>query len=262
MRIESDEAARRRIIVETLRDRPFATVKDLLAVLDVSPATIRRDIAKLHELGEIRKVFGGIASAASVSSERLAARPYEENKVLNVDLKRAIAAEAETLVRDGDSIIVHGGSTCFLFSQRLAKRSIKIYTNSMPLAAELWENGVCHLTLAGGELHRESGIVYSRLEEEPEFYGSKFFVGAQGIGPEGLLESHPLMARSVARLADHADEVVVLADSTKFGIRTRHAALSLSRVGTLVTDQNLTDEDRDMLHAAGVKIIIAGPAEG
>ncbi|MBP0650676.1 DeoR/GlpR transcriptional regulator, partial [Mycobacterium tuberculosis] len=74
-RAETSESDRRRVIIETLRDRPFATVRDLVDVLGVSPATIRRDIGKLHELGAIRKVFGGVASADASAAERVHAKP-------------------------------------------------------------------------------------------------------------------------------------------------------------------------------------------
>ena len=129
------EDERRKLILDYLENRQFATVKDLLGVLDVSPATIRRDMARLHVSGAVRKVFGGIAASnGMLTPEQLSARPFEENQMLGVDAKRAIAAEAERLVRDGDALIIHGGTTCFIFAQRLARRSVRICTNSMPLA--------------------------------------------------------------------------------------------------------------------------------
>lgn len=262
MRAEASEDERRSVIIETLKDRQFATVKDLLGILDVSPATIRRDIAKLHEIGAIRKVFGGIAwSSDGMAAERLHAKPFEENRVLNVEAKKAIALEAAKLCRDGDSIIVNGGTTCFLLAQLLATRSLKIYTNSMPVAASLWERGVSHLVLAGGELYREPGILFSPQASEPDFYASKFFLGAQGIGLSGIMESHPLMARTTEVLVRRADEIVVLADSSKFGVRARHAVLSLSRISTLITDSGLSHDDRLMLEETGIHVIIASEAK-
>lgn len=254
---ETGETERRRVIIETLKDRPFATVRDLVDVLGVSPATIRRDIAKLHDLGTIRKVFGGIASPEGTAAERVHAKPFEENQVLNVEAKKAIAAAAAGLVRDGDSVIVNGGSTCFLLAQLLGRRPLKIYTNSMPVAAWLWQEGVAHLVMAGGDLHREPGILYATQPAEPDFYASKFFLGTQAIGPQGLMESHPLLARANRQLTDWADEVVVLADSSKFRIRARHTILSLTRISTLVTDSGLADDDRKMLEDTGVNVIIA-----
>jgi DeoR family ulaG and ulaABCDEF operon transcriptional repressor len=189
--------------------------------------------------------------------DRLSARPFEENQMLGVDAKKAIAEEAEKLVNDGDALIIHGGSTCYLFALRLARRNVKIYTNSLPLASTLWQNGTCHLTIAGGELHRGPGILYSPAVELPEFYASKFFIGAQGVGPAGVMESHPLLVREVERLLGRADEVVVLADSRKFGVRARYAVVSFSRIATLITDEGLAESDERMLTDAGIKVIIA-----
>jgi DeoR/GlpR family transcriptional regulator of sugar metabolism len=113
------------------------------------------------------------------------------------------------------------------------------------------------LSLAGGELYREPGIIYAQGSGPPDFYASKLFFGAQGIGPNGIMESHPLIARETERLLSRADEVVLLADSRKFSIRTRYSVLPLSRVSTLITDEGLTQEHAKMLEDAGIRTIIA-----
>ena len=252
------ETDRHKIMLGLLKDRPFASVRDLQEVLDASPATIRRDIAKLSATGAVRKVFGGIAAAESVSGiDRLAAKPFTENQMLGVAAKKAIAAEASKLVQDGDALIIHGGSTCYLFAMLLANRNVRIFTNSMPLAATLWQNGTCHLTLAGGDLYREPGIVFSPQAGPPEFYASKFFLGAQAITPTGMQESHPLVVRETALLLQRADEVIVLADSRKFGMRARHPMMPLNRIGTLITDDGISEANHKMLTEAGIRVIIA-----
>ena len=245
-------------MLSLLKDRPFASVRDLQAIVDASPATIRRDIAKLHKTGAVRKVFGGIAAAESVSGlDRLAARPFTENQMLGVAAKNAIAEEAGKLVQDGDALIIHGGSTCYLFAMLLANRNVRIYTNSMPLAATLWQNGTCHLTLSGGDLYREPGIVFSPQKGPPEFFASKFFLGAQAITPAGMFESHPLIVRETELLLQRADEVIVLADSSKLGSRARYPIMPLTRIGTLITDEGLSDANHKMLSDAGIRVIIA-----
>lgn len=252
------EAERHKVMLNFLRDRPFASVRDLQSILDASPATIRRDIAKLHVNGAVRKVFGGIASADTVSGlERPSSRSFTENQMLGVAAKKAIAEEATKLVHDGDAIIIHGGSTCHLFATLLANRNVRIYTNSMPLAATLWQDGSCHLTLAGGDLYREPGIVASSRAVPPEFYASKFFLGAQAITSGGMQESHPLIVRETELLLQRADEVIVLADSRKIGTRARYQIMPLSRIGTLITDEGITEAHHKMLADAGVRVIIA-----
>lgn len=251
------DADRHRIITDLLKERSFASVRDLQEHLGVSAATVRRDIDKLHEIGKARKVYGGISAGDGAVAGRIAARSYDENRDMAVEAKRAIAEAAARLVRDGDSIIVHAGSTCFQLGLLLARRNVRIYTNSMPLAAHLGEHGTCHLTIAGGELYREPRIIHDLATGSPSFFASRFFVGAQGISSEGLLESHPLLSKVVAELAACADEIVVLADSRKLSIQARNIVLPLSRAGTIITDDGLSDASAKMLEDAGVTIIIA-----
>ncbi len=254
-----NDTERHKAIIDLLRETPFVSVRDLQEHLDVSPATIRRDIDKLHELGRARKVYGGIS--ANEAGARLSARPYDENRDIAVDAKRAIAAKAAELVRDGDSIIVHAGSTCYQLGILLARRNLRVWTNSMPLAAYLGEQGTCQLSIAGGDLHREPGIVYDAGGGAPQFFASRFFLGAQGISARGVLESHPLLVKVIGELAGRTDEIVVLADSRKFSIQPRNVALPLSRVGTVITDDGLTDAAAKFLEEMGVNIVVATVGE-
>ncbi|MCR4266146.1 DeoR/GlpR family DNA-binding transcription regulator [Nitratireductor sp. ZSWI3] len=247
---------RQQQIIELLRDRPFASVRELQQRLGVSAATVRRDIDKIDEAGGARKVYGGVSALDGAALHTAFARPYDENRDLAVDAKRQIADLAATMVADGDSVIVNGGSTCFHLGAKLADRNIRLFTNSMPLAAYLGDHGKCALTVAGGELHREPRVIYSP-SQPTTFYASKFFLGAQGISAEGLLESHPLMVRSIQELSGNVDQIVVLADSRKFSIHARNVALPLSRVGTLITDDRLSDQAAKMVENAGITLRIA-----
>ena len=231
------DLVRQRQIVELLRDRPFASVRELQERLGVSAATVRRDIDKIDELGTARKVYGGVSALDGAASVATAyARPYDENRDLAVDAKRAIAEFAATMVQDGDAVIVNGGSTCFHLGVKLADRNIRLFTNSMPLAAFLGDHGTCSLTIAGGELHREPRVVYSP-QLVPQFYASKFFLGAQGIGPDGLLESHPLMVRIGGQYfarglqSVHADGSLEFACAMEPGM-----VLTVARPGDMVED--------------------------
>ncbi|WP_024510965.1 DeoR/GlpR family DNA-binding transcription regulator [Bradyrhizobium sp. ARR65] len=252
-----NDLVRQRLIVELLRDRPFASVRELQERLGVSAATVRRDIDKIDELGSARKVYGGVSALDVASKAGTAfARPYDENRDLAVEAKRQIAELAATMVQDGEAVIVNGGSTCFHLGVKLADRNIRLFTNSMPLAGYLGDHGRCSLTVAGGDLHREPRVIYSP-HHPPQFYASKYFVGAQGIAAEGLLESHPLMVRSIIELSQNADQIIVLADSRKFSIHARNVSLPLSRVGTVITDEALSDAAARMLENAGVNVRIA-----
>jgi DeoR family ulaG and ulaABCDEF operon transcriptional repressor len=250
------DSDRRRQILEYLRDSPFASARDLAERLDVSVATVRRDIDKLDEQGLARKVYGGISAIDGAAAHGVFARTYTERSDLAVAAKNAIAAEAALMVQDGDAVIVHGGSTCFRLGERLAARNIRLCTNSMPLAAMLGEIGSCALTVVGGELHREPRILHGPTGGTP-FFASKFFLSAQGVSERGLLESHPLLVDAISRFAECSDRIIALIDSSKFTTGARKLALPWSRIDTIITDDGLAAEHRAMLEAKGVEIRIA-----
>jgi DeoR family ulaG and ulaABCDEF operon transcriptional repressor len=90
------------------------------------------------------------------------------------------------------------------------------------------------------------------------------FIGCQGIGPHGLMEADPMVVQSELALIGQADEVVVLADSTKCAGRSSLILCGLDRISAVITDSGIRDEDRQMLETAGVRLIVADattPAE-
>jgi DeoR family transcriptional regulator, ulaG and ulaABCDEF operon transcriptional repressor len=138
---------------------------------------------------------------------------------------------------------------------------MSLFTNSMPLGAALGTRGACHLTMMGGVLHREPGILHSSRIEPPDFFASRMFLGAQGMGADGVYESNPLLLEATRPLLDRTDEVIVLADSRKLSVRARYVTCPIERISTLITDEALTDEDRRQFEDAGVRVLVAG-AEG
>ncbi|MFC6487455.1 DeoR/GlpR family DNA-binding transcription regulator [Nitratireductor sp. GCM10026969] len=253
---------RHRAIADLLLDKPFVSVKELQEITGVSAATVRRDIDKLDEAGVARKVHGGIAAPDGFGAgRRSTALPFVENRDIAVEAKRAIARKASTLVGDGSLIIIHGGSTCFHFGCEMANRNVRVFTNSMPLAAYISEHGTCQLTVGGGDLHREPGILYDAACGGYTFYASQFFLGALGVSREGLLEQHPLLVRFINDMSGLANEIIVLVDSRKFSMRPPTVALPLQRVSKLVTDDGLSDNDAKMLEDQGVEFLIAPTGE-
>lgn len=254
-----NEAARHQAILDMLKDEQFATVAELSDRLAASSATIRRDIAKLADKGMVRKVHGGIAGLNGRAAGMFRGKPYRENEVINVAQKQAIAGEAVKLCDDGDTIFIHAGSTCSIFARSLAGRSLRVYTNSIAVSDSIWRNSNCHLHLLGGDLHREQAVLHSPRAWSEEFYVAKCFLGTLGITSDGLFENDPLLAHVVEMIVRRSGEVVVLADSSKFSLRTRIHCLPIGRISTLVTDDGISDKDAQMMEAAGVQLIIARP---
>ena len=88
------------------------------------------------------------------------------------------------------------------------------------------------------------------------FYARRMFMGAQGLGPLGLMEADPLLIQAEQKLIGQADELVVLVDSSKFRNRSSLILCPLSRIHVVITDDGITDRDAQMLEAAEIRLIV------
>ena len=253
------ETERHRIILSAVQTRPVATVSDLVEMTSTSEATIRRDIAALHLSGKLRRVRGGAEAVNPPAQGGLVGRPFSVNETINVALKRAIARAAVELVSDGEPIIINGGTTTFQMVYPLVNRRAQVFTNSFPIAEYLLHHSKNTVLVQGGTIYREQNIILSPFENDVSrnFYARKMFIGAAGLGPRGLLEADPLLIQAELKLISQADELVVLADSSKFSGRSSLVLCGLDRITTVITDRGIRDEDRQMLETAGVGLIVA-----
>ena len=89
------------------------------------------------------------------------------------------------------------------------------------------------------------------------FYARRMFMGAQGLGPLGLMEGDPLLIQAEQKLIDQADELVVLVDSSKFRQRSSLILCGLARIATVITDAGIEDREAKMLEDAGMRLIVA-----
>lgn len=247
---------REQAIIEYLEKKAFASVNDLKQVLNASDATIRRDILKLHGDGALLKVFGGAVPVKASGNDRSVNR-FSDNELKNVGEKRAIAKTAASLCDSGDLIIINGGTTCDMFARELVDKNLRVFTNSMPVATFLWQYSRCQLVISGGEINRESGILYNTDQPGFGFFASKYFLSAQAFGPEGIMESSLRAVKVIDGIINNADQIIVLCDSTKFDLNARFLACPIDRISTVITDSGIKDKTRSMLEDLGVRVILA-----
>ncbi len=252
------ESERHRVILSAVQDRPVATVVQLCSLTGASEATIRRDISALHERKRLRRVRGGAEAIHPPQFMGLAGWPFAVNRTLRIREKQAIARAAVALCEDGESIIINGGTTTFQMVHPLAARNLQVFTNSFPIAEHLLRNSRNTVMLPGGTIYREQNIILSPFDNDvtQNFYARRMFMGAQGLVPVGLAEADPLLIQAEQKLIGRADELVVLADSSKFDNRSSLILCPLEKIGTLITDDGISDEAASMLEAADVTLII------
>ena len=252
------EKERHTIILSAVEERPVVTVAELCNMTGASEATVRRDIATLDQDGQLRRVRGGAEALSPPQFVGLAGRPFSVNEVLRIEEKQAIAAAAVELCDEGDAIIINGGTTTFQMVHPLASRRMQVFTNSFPIAEHLLKHSKNTVMLSGGTIYREQNIILSPFDNDVtrNFCARRVFMGAQGLGPLGLMEADPLLIQAEQKLIGQADELVVLVDSTKFEQRSSLVLCPLNRITTVITDDQISDKAAAMLEAAEVKLIV------
>jgi DeoR family ulaG and ulaABCDEF operon transcriptional repressor len=257
------ERERWQVIKALLRERTLVRIADACRATGASEASVRRDFARLAEQGVATRVHGGLealpgAPNGSGDVLSLATRSFDVSQALNIEAKRAIAKAAVALCADGETIIVNGGTTTYQMGEYLRERRLKVLTNSYPLAEILIHNSKCRVALPGGEVYREQGMIVSPFEEDAiqHYSATRMFMSAISIGPLGVIEGDPLLARAESKLLKRADKLVVLADSSKFVSRGSLVVCPLPRIHTLITDSDAPSVALDMLREHGVHVVV------
>ncbi|MSU89322.1 DeoR family transcriptional regulator [Rhodobacteraceae bacterium 2CG4] len=253
------ETERHKVILSAVQDRPIATVSELVSLTGTSEATIRRDIATLHQQKRLRRVRGGAEAVSPPPLPGLAGRPFSYNQTINIDQKQAIAREAVALCDDGEPIIINGGTTTFQMVHPLASRQLQILTNSFPIAEHLLKNSKNTVMVPGGAIYREQNIILSPFENDMtrHYHARRMFLGAHGLSALGLMEADPLLIQAEEKLIGQADELVLLVDSSKFDNRSSLILCPLERIDVVITDDAVPDRAAAMIEAAEVRLIVA-----
>ena len=253
------EKERHNVILSAVQERPVATVADFCALTGASEATVRRDVNTLHTKNLLRRVRGGAEAITPPQFVGLAGRTFAVNETMRGPEKQAIARAAVELCNDGDAIIINGGTTTFQMVHPLVMRRMQVFTNSFPIAEHLLKNSKNTVMLSGGVIYREQNIILSPFDNDVtrNFAATRMFMGAQGLGPLGLMEADPLLIQAETKLIGQADELVVLADSSKFEQRSSLVLCPLKRIDVVITDDGISDRAASMLDAADIKLIVA-----
>lgn len=249
-------AEREHLILELLKPTGFVAFRELEARLDSSPATIRRDLSRLEEAGQILRVHGGAKAMGAGSAARLIGTPFETAINQNVAAKRAIGRAAARLCHPGEGIMIDGGSTTLQMCQHLAGLDCQVLTNSLHIVNALLPQEGTRILVPSGSVFREQNIILAAAGEEsmPRFHAPKLFMGAAAIGPQGIMQADVILVAAERRLIDRAEEVILLVDSSKFRTQSGTIVCRLDEIDTIITDAVPPYMD-DILLQAGVRVL-------
>jgi DeoR family ulaG and ulaABCDEF operon transcriptional repressor len=256
-----DHQERHKRVLKLLAESGTATVPQLVDWLGVSVATIRRDLRLLDAAQHLRRTRGGARRVESKGAPRLRSTSFHANMSHNVERKRAIARRAVELCADGDTVLIGGGTTTFQMVDFMAGRRMRVMTNSFELARHSIATCDNEVILAGGKIYPEQGVILSPFEREAMqyCYANHLFMGVHCLSSLGMMEADPLLIQAGHRLIPQAQQVTVLADSSKFASKGGMFLCSLDKIACVITDTDAPDAGVQMLERAGVQVLLVEP---
>ena len=247
---------RRRLLLDRITRQGFATLDELVKSLGVSESTVRRDLESLDLAGLVKRTHGGAVFAPS----EVRAMPAFDERVSSATLeKRAIGQAAASLIDDGDTVLLDGGTTTLEVARALLGRPVQIVTNSLPIAQLTASSKEIDLILIGGYVYPRTGVALGPLAIAmmQGIRVRKAILGAGGIVAEGVYNSNLLLVETERQMMACGQDVMIVADHTKFGRLSLAFLCGLSAIRDLVVDPEVSEHDREMLEAAGVTVHLA-----
>ncbi len=255
-------AEREEIILDALMKKGFTTYRHLEANVDASPATIRRDLAKLEKQGKIVRLHGGAKAVdadfgGSGTPASLAGTPFEKSLKQNIAEKRAIGRAAAALCAPAEGIIIDGGTTTYQMCEHLADLNLQVLTNSLHIVNALLPQETTQLLVPSGPIFREQNIILAPAGETtmPNFHASKLFMGAASVSPRGVFQTDALLVASQRRFLERTDEVILVVDSGKLEASSGAIVCEINRIDRMITDDAADPAVIDQLRQAGLQQI-------
>jgi DeoR/GlpR family transcriptional regulator of sugar metabolism len=248
-------AERRQHILATLRRDGKVLASELSAALGVSEDTIRRDLRELAEADLLQRVHGG-ALPHSPAVASFAARQGQAPAA-----KQAIARAAAQLVRDGQVIILDGGTTTLQVAQLLpVDLRATVVTNSPPIAIALAEHPQVEVVIVGGRLYKHSlvAIGAGAVETLRAIRADICMLGVCSLHPHDGISVPDLEEAHVKRaMIAGAAEVVALASAEKLGTAAQYIVGPIGDLTHIVTEREIPGEVLAAYQAQGITLICA-----
>ena len=247
---------RRLRLLARLDEAGLASVGTLARDLDVSPSTIRRDLARLAADGSLVRTYGGAAAGAV-----LAGRDTLDPGLAS---KRAIGALASALVEDGQTIAISSGTTALEFARCLVDRRLTVITNALDVVGVLLDRPSIELIVLGGVVRPGMHSLLGHLAELAlhELRADALFMGIGALSAErGLMNDAIPEILTDRALRRASSACIVLADSSKLGAVAPAFVFGTEEVDTLVTDADADPRQVAALEARGMRVLLAAIPE-
>jgi len=249
-------------IMKALLRRGSISVNELIEDLGMSAPSIRRDLTRLEDRGLVRRTHGGVTLVEPMLYEPFRHdTSFQARELRCADEKRRIGYAAAELVRSGETIGITAGTTTTQMGRALRhRREISVVTNALNIGMELCNQTAIRTTLTGGLLAWQWTFAMAgpgAVESIRDTYFDKLFLSATGFDLKaGVTTLEPEEAAVARAMVDHAAEVIIIADSSKYGVVSPARICPIAAIHVLISDTKLPAKMVAEFEAAGIKVIL------
>ena len=247
---------RHEYILDILRKQSSVSVISFANQLNVSEVTIRKDLSYLESLNLLYRAHG----FAILINPYINDKHINEKEKINTEKKRAIGQYAASLITDNDSIIIASGTTVLSLARDIKTTThLTVVTAAVNVATVLSKDKNIDVVQLGGILRNSSVSVVGPFAEKmmQDFSCSKLFIGVDGFDTSFGLTTTNLMEANLNRIMmKAAQKIIVLADSSKFGLRCFSKICDISEIDQIITDDKAPQQYLEKLNDIGIEVSI------
>ncbi|OAM92525.1 DNA-binding transcriptional regulator of sugar metabolism, DeoR/GlpR family [Pelosinus fermentans] len=251
-------------IITMLEETGSVDVNVLAVKFATSKETIRRDLRDLEKDGVLKRTHGGaVLVEQSHNTSNSSEYPVGIREIQRFNEKNQICKKAASFIQEGDTIFVDNSSTTIYLSKYIPPEiHVTIITNSIKFLLESIKSpNYNHLIICLGGIFKDRNLsVYGNgtLKSAEEYYPNKAFLSCAGISSHNMLADSSIHEIDVKRMMiEHAQEVFILADHTKFQKGSQIFLSSFSAIDYIITDTQTDKTNLEYLDATNVKLIVA-----
>jgi DeoR family transcriptional regulator of aga operon len=248
-------------ILRLLLGHGKTSVDDLTAILETSPASVRRDLVRLEERGLVHRTHGGVMLAGQMYEPFRFDASFQEREQRFAAEKLRIALAAADLVQENETVGVTAGTTTTQVARGLRLRSgLHIITNAVNIGMELSGSNSLNTTLIGGCMRWPGAFSLTgpmAIESLNVVVMDKVFIGVCGVDAErGATTIEAEEAAVFRAMTRRAKRVVIVADSSKVGMTSPAVICPVTEIDVLITDDAISDSAVEAFRRREVEVVI------
>lgn len=247
-------------ILRALRHKGSVSLDELVKSLHSSPASVRRDLAKLQKKGLIRRTPGGATLVEPLLYEPFRYDSLFQNREQHrVADKRRIGIAAAELILENETIGFTAGTTTTHVARSLRNRhNIRVITNAVNIAMELSNCQGLRTFVTGGFVQWAGSfslVGHAAIDFLNDIYMDKVFVSVCGIdASRGVTVIESEEALTFRAMIRQAKKVIVVTDSSKLGIVTPALVCPVTDIHMLITDTRANDKTVALFTERGIEV--------